>query len=78
MRGFGAEEEEEDDGLVEGLEDYYDALKLNDKAAYIGHEEYFKKYTCKTMSAEQLSKMKQSKLEMDAIPENELDLDKLI
>ena len=58
LRGVGGEDDEEDDGLVEGLDDYYDALKKPDKAAYIGHEEYFTKYGCKTMSAEQLSKMK--------------------
>lgn len=77
LRGV-TEEEEEDDGLVEGLDDYYDALKKPDKAAYIGHEEYFSKYGCKTMSAEQLSKMKQAKATQDAIPEKDLDLDKLI
>jgi len=74
------DEEEEDDGLVEGLDDYYDALKINDKAAYIGQEEYFYQYSCKTMSDEQLSKMKQSKVKMDADINSgkELDLDKLI
>ena len=46
------EEEEEDDGLVEGLSDYYDALKIPDQAAYIGSQEYFAKYYCKTMSDE--------------------------
>lgn len=43
-------EEDEDDGLVEGLDCYYDALKKSDKAAYIGHEEYFMKYGVRTLS----------------------------
>lgn len=42
LRGLAADEEEEDEGLVEGLADYYDALKKPDQASYIGHEEYFK------------------------------------
>ena len=44
------DEEDEDDGLVEGLDCYYDALKKSDKAAYIGHEEYFMKYGVRTLS----------------------------
>ena len=70
--------QEDDDGLVEGLDDYYDALKKNDKAAYIGHEEYFSKYGVKTLSEEQLARLKLSKKKQDEIPEKDLDLDKLI
>mmetsp|Transcript_27157 Transcript_27157/g.33767 ORF Transcript_27157/g.33767 Transcript_27157/m.33767 type:complete len:187 (-) Transcript_27157:330-890(-) len=58
-RGWN-DEEEEDDGLVEGLSDYYDALKESDKQALIGQEEYFKKYKLKTFSDEQFAQLKQS------------------
>ena len=54
------DEDEEDDGLVEGLADYYDALKESDKQALIGQEEYFKKYGVKTFSDEQFAQLKQS------------------
>ena len=54
------EEEDDEDQLVEGLADYYDALKDADKAALIGQEEYFFKYKVKTFSDEQFSKLKQS------------------
>lgn len=56
----GSNEEEEDDGLVEGLAEYYDALKDSDKACLIGQEEYFKRYGVKTFTDEQFSKLKQS------------------
>ena len=59
LRGV-QDEEEEDDGLVEGLSDYYDALKDSDKQALIGQEEYFKKYNMKTFSDEQFAQLKQS------------------
>jgi len=37
---FGVEEEEEeDDQLVEGLDNYFDALKVGDKSVTIGQEE---------------------------------------
>ena len=59
-RGEQEDAESEDDQLVEGLADYYDALKADDKAALIGQEEYFMKYKVKTFSDEQFSKLKQS------------------
>lgn len=51
-RGEQEDAESEDDQLVEGLADYYDALKADDKAALIGQEEYFMKYKVKTFSDE--------------------------
>lgn len=48
------EEDEEDDQLVEGLEDYYDALKKDDKEIAIGQEEtMLRQYGVKTFSDEQ-------------------------
>lgn len=70
------EEAVDEEGLIEGLDDYYDALKNYDKATLIGHEEYFSRYGCKTISTEQLAKIKESKFKMDA--KEVLDLDKLI
>ncbi len=51
-RGVSDEEGDEEDQLVEGLAEYYDALKDADKAACIGQEEYFSKYKVKTFSDE--------------------------
>lgn len=59
-RGVSEEEGDEEDQLVEGLADYYDALKVADKAALIGQEEYFFKYKVKTFSDENFAKLKQS------------------
>lgn len=58
--GWGSgEEEDEADQLVEGLADYYDALKDADKAMLIGHEDVLAyKYGCKTFSDERLYKLK--------------------
>lgn len=60
--GWGGDEEEEgEDQLVEGLADYYDALKDADKSALIGHEDQLAyKYGCKTFSDECLYKLKNS------------------
>lgn len=45
------EEEEEDDQLVEGLENYFDACKPDDRAVSIGQEEtMLKQYNVKTFS----------------------------
>lgn len=38
----GEEEEEEDDQLVEGLSEYYEALKKDDKNIIVGQEEFYK------------------------------------
>lgn len=54
------EDESEEEQLVEGLADYYDALKDADKNALIGQEEYFQKYKMKTFSDEMFTKLKQS------------------
>ena len=40
--GSDEEEEDEDDALVEGLADYYEALKRDDKNIVQGQEEYYK------------------------------------
>lgn len=61
ITGYGSDEEEDEDQLVEGLADYYDALKDSDKSSIIGQEETFKsKYNVKTFSDEALTKMKNS------------------
>jgi len=61
ITGYASDEEEEDDQLVEGLADYYDALKDSDKSSIIGQEETFKsKYNVRTFSDEAFSKMKNS------------------
>lgn len=53
------DEEDEDDQLVEGLADYYVALKTDDKALLIGQEEtYIKQYGVKTFSDEQFAKLR--------------------
>lgn len=53
------EEEEEDLGeLVEGLADYYEALKLEDKNIIRGQEEhYVKNFRMKTFSDDQYEKL---------------------
>lgn len=52
-------EDDEEEMLVEGLEDYYVALKKDDKQALIGQEDAFSyQYGCKTFSDEQLTKLK--------------------
>lgn len=57
----GDDEEDESDQLVEGLADYYDALKEADKSTLLGHEDQLAyKYGCKTFSDERLSKLKSS------------------
>ena len=57
----GEEEDGDDDQLVEGLAEYYDALKDADKSSLIGQEETFKnKYGIQTWSDAQLTKMKNS------------------
>ena len=59
----GDSEEEEDDQLVEGLSDYYDALKDDDRAALIGHEsELAYKYGVKTFSNDRLYALKNSSI----------------
>ena len=61
ITGYGSGEEEDEDQLVEGLADYYDALKDSDKSSIIGQEETFKsKYNVKTFSDEAFTKMKNS------------------
>jgi len=59
---FGSDEEEEEDPdnqLVEGLADYYEALKRDDKNIVMGQEEYYKSnFLLKTYSDEQYGKMK--------------------
>lgn len=58
-RNEESEEEDEEGMLVEGLEDYYVALKKDDKQALIGQEDSFTyQYGCKTFSDEQLVKLK--------------------
>ena len=53
------DEEEEQKELVEGLADYYDALKLEDKRIIRGQEEhYVNKFRMKTFSDEQYGKLK--------------------
>lgn len=57
----GDSEDEDDDQLVEGLSDYYDALKDDDRAALIGHEsELAYKYGVKTFSNDRLYALKNS------------------
>jgi hypothetical protein len=66
--GWGDESEEDDEGdqLVEGLLDYYDALKDDDRAALIGHEEVLAyKYGIKTFSDERLRKLQSSSCETE-------------
>ena len=61
MTGYCQNDEEEDEGdqLVEGLADYYEALKLGDKASIIGQEEtMLAQYQIKTFSDEQFKKLK--------------------
>jgi len=59
---YSNEEEEEDDGLVEGLDEYYEALKKKDKVIVIGQEEYFKKeYQVKSYKDESFDKLLNSK-----------------
>ncbi len=57
-RGPSEDEGEEEEQLVEGLADYYEALKVADKAALIGQEEYFFKYKVKTFSDESFAKLR--------------------
>lgn len=65
-----ADDEEEDDGLVEGLEDYYTALKKDDKAMTIGQEEtMLNQYRVKTFSDEQFLAIKNA---------GDADLEKII
>lgn len=53
------DEEDEDDQLVEGLQDYYIALKKDDKSVLIGQEETFiRDYAVKTFSDDQFYKLK--------------------
>lgn len=66
--GWGDDSEEDDEGdqLVEGLLDYYDALKDDDRAALIGHEEVLAyKYGVKTFSDERLRKLQSSSCETE-------------
>jgi len=59
--GWGDGGDDESDQLVEGLADYYDALKDADKSTLLGHEDQLAyKYGCKTFSDERLSKLKSS------------------
>ena len=58
---FGADEDEEDeqDQLVEGLSEYYEALKKEDKNIVCGQEDYYKyNFNIKTYSDEQYGKLK--------------------
>ena len=55
ITGFCNSDDEEDEGdqLVEGLADYYEALKKGDKASIIGQEEtMLAQYQVKTFSDE--------------------------
>ena len=53
------EEEDDDDQLVEGLDDFFTALKVDDKAMTIGQEEsMLKQYGVKTFSDQQLTDLK--------------------
>lgn len=63
------EEEEDDDQLVEGLEDYYVALKEEDKAICIGQEEtMLRQYGVKTFEDQQFVDLKNaSTAELDKI-----------
>ena len=64
------EEDEGDDQLVEGLENYFDAFKKDDKQVTIGIEEtMIKQYGVKTLSDQQYSDVKNAKeeVEMDKI-----------
>lgn len=57
----GGADEDEDDQLVEGLDDYFVALKNRDKSALIGQEETFlNTYAVKTFSDQQLTQLKNS------------------
>lgn len=54
-------EEEEDDQLVEGLEDYFQALKKSDRNSLVGQEETFlRQYGVKTFSDNQFAQLKSS------------------
>ena len=60
-RNEESEDEDEEGMLVEGLEEYYVALKDDDKASLIGSEDSFSyEYGVKTFSDDQLYKLKQS------------------
>lgn len=55
----GDDDEDEEDQLVEGLSDYYVALKQADKSSLIGQEETFMRdYGVKTFSDEQFGKLR--------------------
>lgn len=55
----GDDDEDEGDQLVEGLADYYEALKKGDKSSIIGQEEtMLAQYQVKTFSDEQFGKLK--------------------
>jgi hypothetical protein len=57
--GSGEEEEEEGEQLVEGLPEYYQALKQKDKAKICGQEEYYKyNYSIKSYSDESYAQLK--------------------
>ena len=59
---FGSDEEEDEgEQLVEGLDEYYEALKRDDKNIIMGQEEYYKyNFAIKTYSDEQYGKLKNS------------------
>ena len=40
----GGDEESDADNLVEGLDEYYNALKKEDKSIILGQEEYYMKH----------------------------------
>lgn len=57
-------EDDEGDQLVEGLEEYYEALKASDKGKICGQEEYYKyNFKVKTYSQETYDKLKGSSAE---------------
>lgn len=64
---WGGEEEEDDsDQLTEGLDEYYNALKTEDKAIIRGQEEYYKKnFGIATYSDEQYGKLRNAGLADD-------------
>ena len=60
MHALSAEEVDEDQ-LFEGLKDYQEALKDDDKSIIIGEEEYYKrKYNVQSVSSEQIQRIKAS------------------
>jgi len=63
--GWGSDDEEDEgEQLVEGLSNYYDALKDTDRSMLVGHEtELVSKYGVKTFADERFAKLKVSSVQ---------------